>query len=56
MPVAGTRCASGSEALVSSILISLEDALTLVARFVRPFLSVSPSYSSLALPAVTLSV
>ena len=39
VPVAGARCASGSDAPVSSILISFDCALTLVARLLRPFLS-----------------
>ena len=51
MPVAGTRCASGSDAPVSSILISFEAELTFVARFVRPFLRVRPVNSSLSAPA-----
>ena len=46
VPVAGTFCASGSVAPVSSILISFEEALTLVARLERPFLRFRPSYSS----------
>ena len=56
LPVAGTRCASGSDAPVSSILTSFEAALTLVAMLLRPFLRVRPSYSSLSLPEVTTSL
>ena len=56
LPVAGTRWASGSDAPVSSILMSFEEALTFVARLLRPFLSVRPSYSSLSLPEVTTSL
>jgi hypothetical protein len=57
VPGAGARCASGSEAPVSSILISFEAELTLVARLLRPFLSVRPSYSSCpADPASTTSL
>ena len=41
---------------VSSTLTSLEAALTFVARLVRPFLSVRPSYSSLSEPAETTSL
>ena len=49
MPVAGTRSSSGSDSPLSSILISFEAALTLVAMLLRPFLSVRPSYSSFSL-------
>ena len=56
LPVAGTRCASGSDAPVSSILTSFDEALTLVAMLLRPFFSVRPSYSSLSLPQVTISL
>ena len=54
VPAAGR--ASGRPA-ASVILISLEAALTFVARFWRPFLSVRPSYSSLpSVPASTTSL
>ena len=55
VPVAGARCASGRAAPVSSILISLDCALTLVARLVRPFLVDRPVNSSLSAPE-TLTV
>ena len=50
------RCASGSDAPVSSSLISFEAALTLVAMLLRPFLRVRPSYSSRSSPAVTTTL
>ena len=54
VPVAGRL--SGRPA-VSVILMNFEAALTFVARFWRPFLSVSPSYSSLpSVPASTTSL
>ena len=54
MPAAGR--ASGRPP-ASVILMNLEAALTFVARFWRPFLSVRPSYSSLpAVPASTTSL
>ena len=56
VPVDGARCASGSDAPVSSILISLDWALTFVARFVRPFLVDRPVNSSFSAPAVTRTV
>jgi hypothetical protein len=56
VPGAGTFCASGSDAPVSSILISFEEALTLVARLERPFLRFRPSYSSRSEPDVTTSL
>ena len=56
MPSAGARCASGSDAPVSSILISFDCALTLVAMLVRPFLVERPVNSSLSVPAFTRTV
>ena len=51
------RWASGSAEPVSSILISFEAPLTLVAMWLRPFLTgLSPSYSSRSLPALTTSL
>ena len=52
LPGWGARSASGSDPLVSSILMSLEAALTFVRRFERPFID-RPSYSSFSSPALT---
>ena len=56
MPVAGARCASGRAAPVSSILISFDCALTLVARLLRPFLVDRPVNSSFSAPEFTRTV
>ena len=56
VPVAGARCASGSDAPVSSILISFDWALTFVARLLRPFLVDRPVNSSLSAPEFTRTV
>ena len=56
VPSAGARCVSGSDAPVSSILISFDCALTLVAMLVRPFLVERPVNSSFSVPEFTRTV